>query len=242
MHGKNSEENRNNQVEYYDNYTDRQKKVGVNHRHLSILEKSVQDGLKTNHRVLEIGCGIGTFSGLLGNYLQKGSALCMDISPKSIKIAQSTYNDIRTLEFVEGNAVNFDFEENKFDSIILPDVLEHIPENQHGELFIKLSSILKKDGKIFIHIPNPHYLEWCHKHRPDLLQIIDQPIYTENLIKVIRPAGLHIHTLKTYSIWITDGDYQFITLRKDLYQDFNSTIEEKITFWDKVKYKLKNGK
>jgi ubiquinone/menaquinone biosynthesis C-methylase UbiE len=242
MHGKNSEENRNKQIDYYDNYVKRQKRVGVNKRHESILQKSIANGLKKDHNVLEIGCGIGTFSGLLGKYLQTGSALCMDISPASIELAKETYQDIRTLHFTEGNAVTYGFKDAQYDSIILPDVLEHIPEDQHLALFERLSGLLKKNGSIFIHIPNPLYLEWCHEHRPELLQIIDQPIYTEKLMAAIRPAHLHVYSLNTYSIWVEDGDYQFIVLKKDNYQDFTKVNEEKPSFMDKVKYKLNRGK
>jgi len=74
------------------------------------------------------------------------------------------------------------------------------------------------------------------------LQIIDQPVYTEDLLKNIRPYGLHLLKLETYSIWVEDGDYQYLVLKKDGFQDFTRTIEEKITFLDKVKYKLNRGK
>jgi len=121
----------------------------------------------------------------------------------------------------------------------LPDVLEHIPIELHNNLFKRISSLLKSDGFIFIHIPNPYFLDWCHANRPELLQVIDQPIYTDVLIENTYPHGLFIHELKTYSIWITDNDYQYVVLKKRGYQNFNNQIEYKPTLFDKVKYKLK---
>lgn len=242
MHGKDSEENRKKQAAYYDEYSERQARVGVNQRHLSILAKMRENGLKSNHRVLEIGCGIGTFSGLLGKTLNSGTALCLDLSPKSVEIAVETYASFNNLNFVAANALDYDFGSEPFDQIVLPDVIEHIPLDQHAALFTKLEKVLKPNGSIQIHIPNPAYLAWCHNHRPDLLQIIDLPIYTEELLKNIRPSGLHIHKLETYGIWVVDGDYQFIVLKKDNFQNFTNLLEDKVSFLDKVKYKLKRGK
>lgn len=73
--------------EYYNEYSTRQKKIGVNERHHSILKKLKKTGLKPSDSVLEIGCGIGTFTGLLSKYINKGNVLAVDLSPKSIEIA-----------------------------------------------------------------------------------------------------------------------------------------------------------
>lgn len=238
MHGTNSEENRKNQAEYYDEYVDRQQSVGINARHQSIIDKLVHHGLKRTDNTLEIGCGIGTFSGLLGKYLTDAMALCIDISAKSVELASKEYRTLTNLRFLTANAVSYDFGDSKFDAIILPDVLEHIPLDQHPVLFKKLTSILSTNGTIYIHIPNPYYLEWCHANHPELLQIIDQPIYTHTLIESIKPSGLHIHYLETYSIWVRDCDYQFIILKQTGQENFSQLLEEKVTLLDKVKYKL----
>jgi len=238
MHGKNSKENQTNQIDYYNKYAAKQKSVGINLRHKSIAAKLVDSGLRSDASVLEIGCGIGTFSSLLSNIIPNGKALCLDISDESIEFAKKTYNSNSNLNFETANAVQYDFKETKFDTIILPDVIEHIPLEQHAQLFEKLSQMLKKEGFIFIHIPNPYYLEWCHENAPETLQIIDQPIYTEELIKNIAPFGLHIFKVETYSIWRKDCDYQYIILKKNNFQDFSQIIEEKVTLVDKIKYKL----
>ena len=238
MHGQNSKENQDNQAEYYNDYVARQKNIGVNLRHKSIAQKLLNAGLKHDNQVLEIGCGIGTFSGLLGDLIPNGKGLCIDISDKSIEEASKRYQSKSNLTFLIANAVDYDFGTQTFDAVVLPDVIEHIPLEFHSKLFESISKVLKPNGFVFIHIPNPHYLAWCHENRPDLLQIIDQPIYTDELIKNTLPHGLNIHSLNTYSIWIEDGDYQYIILKKDKYQNFENQIEEKITIWDKIKYKL----
>lgn len=224
-------------IRFYDKYSSRQQRVGVNKRHESIFSLLKEKGLKPHHRVLEIGCGIGTFTSLIIPYLKQGEILALDISDKSIDIANKTYNSPNT-SFVAADATTFDFEGKTFDVIVLPDVLEHIPIELHNDLFNKLQSVLKEKGVVFIHIPNPYFLEWCETNRPQDLQIIDQPIKTNILIENTYNNNLFIEELKSYSIWVKDKDYQYIVLRKNNYQDFSKTIVYKPTFLDKVKHKL----
>jgi hypothetical protein len=61
---------------------------------------------------------------------------------------------------------------------------------------------------------------------------------TNILADNIYPHGLYISELKTYSIWVKDGDYQYIILKKVGWERFLNTIEEKISFWSRIKHKL----
>lgn len=226
-------------INFYDDFT---KKQGVNKRHYSILSKLTKSGLKNNHSVLEMGCGIGSLTILLANYLNKGNLMSVDISPESIKIAKKKLLKYHNVKLLAHDITTYEFGNTLFDVIVLPDVLEHIPLDAHFHLFKKISEILKPKGFVFIHIPNPEYLEWCIKNRPNTLQIIDQPIYTFELVKNIQPHGFYIDELKTYPIWVKDSDYQYIVLRKSCQQDFSIDLIEKVNFLDKVKQKIKNGK
>lgn len=76
-------------AQFYDEFANNQIKIGVNSRHLSIIDKLIQSGLKPHHRVLEIGCGIGTVSHLIAKKTPKGKVLAVDISPKSIDQAKN---------------------------------------------------------------------------------------------------------------------------------------------------------
>lgn len=224
-------------IKYYNNFSKRQ---GLNKRHFNILRLLINSGLKTHHDILEIGCGIGTLTQLLGSHLKNGTIIAIDISPESIEIAKNSIKKLKNVELIAEDITTYDFGNRRFDVAILPDVLEHIPFELHFNLFKKISEILKNDGFVFIHIPNPHYLDWCTKHKPELLQIIDQAIFPETLIKNVSPNGFYIQELKTYSIWIKDGDYQYIILRKQIAQNFNIQISEKKSNWNKIKQKIKS--
>jgi len=84
--GNNKIENLQAKIEvYYDEFVEKQKKTGINQRHYSILGKLLASGLKSNHNVLEIGCGIGTFTSLLVKEVVKGDIIAMDNNDLSIR-------------------------------------------------------------------------------------------------------------------------------------------------------------
>ena len=223
-------------IDYYNNYVERQTKCGINERHTNILSKAIKAGLKKNHDVLEIGCGIGTQTELLVKHLKNGRLYSCDISPESIKTAKANLRQFNNLTLEVQDATDFCLSQ-QFDAIIMPDVIEHIPLELHARMFQNMSKMLKPDGFIFIHIPNPEFLAWCHENRKEILQIVDQPIYPEVLLKSIEETELVITQLETYSIWVVKGDYQFIVLRKKT-TDFSEYVEKKISIWQKIKYKL----
>jgi 2-polyprenyl-3-methyl-5-hydroxy-6-metoxy-1,4-benzoquinol methylase len=209
--------------EFYDQYTTQQKEIGVNKRHHTILGWLKKFGLQSHWSVLEIGCGIGTFTSLLAPELKDGKLTVNDISPKSIELAKGNLRAHNNINYLVGDILPLSIHE-KFDLIVLPDVLEHIPMEQHNRLFEKLASLLKADGYIFIHIPNPLYMEWAHKNTPELLQIIDQSLHTDHICQVTYPHGLYIHFLTTYTIWLENGDHQAIVLRKRIEKNYPEVI------------------
>ncbi|RMG22249.1 MAG: class I SAM-dependent methyltransferase [Bacteroidetes bacterium] len=229
---------------YYDDYVDRQLAVGINDRHRSIQRWLVKFGLKKGDRVLEIGCGIGTQTQLIANYLgPQGHITAVDISDKSIETARKRLGHYRQVKLVAADIVQYELEE-EFDVIVMPDVIEHIPLELHHALFGKVSKLLKAGGFVMIHLPNPYFLAWCHEHRRDLLQVIDQPIYTDVLVQNVYPHNLYIHHLETYSVFLETSDYQVIVLKKKpeeiVYQvkqpDLRKRVEQ---FAEKVRLKIR---
>ena len=69
-------------VKYYDEFLERQEKVGVYERHKSIAKKPRSRELKTNHEVLEIGRYIGTFTSLIIPFISNGQITAVDIGTK----------------------------------------------------------------------------------------------------------------------------------------------------------------
>ncbi|MFH2143870.1 MAG: class I SAM-dependent methyltransferase [Bacteroidota bacterium] len=200
--------------EYYNDYTRRQIKSGLNYRHYKILQDLIQSGLKRNHKVLEIGCGVGTLTGLIIKYLKKGKMVAADISDESIKIARERLKKYRNIDFVVSDMSDFEYNET-FDFIILPDVLEHIPIEQHKRLFLNLDKHIHDDSIIFINIPHPKGIEFYEKNDPSKLQIIDQALHADEFLKSIYANGLILIDYKSYSLYHKEHDYILIKLKRN---------------------------
>ena len=211
---------------FYDKYVDRQLRVGVNERHEGILASLRRFGMKCGQHVLEIGSGVGTLTGLIAEELgPEGSLVGVDLSPKSIEVAGEKLASFANTSMLVGDILEMDFQES-FDVIVLPDVIEHIPLESHSDLFRKVSGWLDPGGFVLLHYPNPHYLAWCREHRPELLQLIDQPIHADVLTANIYPHGLYLDYLETYSVWIEEGDYVVAVLRRYSEKAVFTDIEE----------------
>ncbi len=224
-------------ADWYDDYTKQQIEMGINARNRSIQNSLVKFGLQKNHEVLEIGCGIGTQTQLLAEYLNSPSQItAVDISPKSIEIAKHRYDHFKGLKWIAADFVTYPAEK-QYDVILLPDVIEHIPVDQHKALFANIRKSLKKDGFVLIHIPQPYYQEWAKVELPDKMQVIDQSIYTDVLAQNVYCNDLYIRHLETYSIWQEQGDYQTIVLMP-YRNDITYTLKKKPSS-NKFKYYLR---
>jgi trans-aconitate 2-methyltransferase len=225
---------------FYDEFTTKQLDAGISLRNLKIQEFTEKFGLKDTDNVLEIGCGIGTQTELLVKFVANGKVTAVDISPKSIHFAKERLKAFRNVEFLTGDINEMHFPaDKKFDVIVLPDVIEHIPLENHFKMFAKLRDVIKDSGFVIIHIPNPNYLEWSHVHDKASLQIIDQPIYTDVLCSNTYPNDFYIHHLHTYEIWKWNCDYQVIILKVRSAANHFAFKYIEPTFMQKAIYKLK---
>ena len=118
------------------------------------------------------------------------------------------------MEFIVSDALMFEHRD-KFDFIVLPDVLEHIPEEKHKDLFGKLRTFMHADSKIIIHIPHPKIIEYERIHHPENLQIIDQPLPAANLLQSCYAHNLILVTYESYPLFHLENDYVLIVLKVD---------------------------
>lgn len=238
MQKNNSKQEEKELIDYYNKFVARQEEFGVNERHKSIVQRCLSRGLKENHHVLEIGCGIGTLTSILIPNINSGKLTAIDISDESIHTAKKNLGHYSNLNLIDGNAVEYDFKGELFDFIVLPDVLEHIPFEFHHKLFQRLNELLKENGKVLIHIPNPYHSDWWRSQgRP--MQIIDLSVHLPIVIENLKNTGLHITYMEIYSVWLNEGEYQFIELQKESkYRNFTDLIQKK-SFSSKLKEKIK---
>ena len=197
--------------DFYDRFSTSQQIAGVNERHRLILSLAVQHGVSKAASILEIGCGIGTFTGLLARKVERSRILAVDISPASVAAAQERLKGRRNLEMRVMDVVT-DPLPGKFDMIVLPDVLEHIPEGDRPALFKKMAAALNTDGKILVHSPDPDHLQFLKDHHPDKLQVIDIPLHLRTIVPEFEAAGLRMSFFQRHAIWNGSPDYMAFVL------------------------------
>jgi SAM-dependent methyltransferase len=169
--------------------------------------------LKREHTVLEIGCGIGLLSGLFAKYLDRGKLLSLDISPKAVAMATARLAKQSNVSFLVSDMSTFR-SELAFDRVVLPDVLEHIPEEHHQALFETIGKHLATDGKVLIHIPDPYALDRLRIESPQLLQIVDQSLAIRPMVERFHATGLVLERYEPYGLWTRDPDYDWIVFSR----------------------------
>ncbi|MDF1699473.1 MAG: class I SAM-dependent methyltransferase [Saprospiraceae bacterium] len=109
----------------------------------------------TPKRVMEIGCAEG---GVLKAFVEQGSTYCLgiELSQARVEIAKNFQEDAikqGKLDFISTNIYDFQLQDNeKFDLIILKDVIEHIHDQ---DKFMKIvGEFLTSDGYIFYGFPS----------------------------------------------------------------------------------------
>ncbi|MGL5694998.1 MAG: methyltransferase domain-containing protein [Peptostreptococcaceae bacterium] len=114
-----------------------------------ILDKLSIDSSSTVN-ILEIGCACGSTLLKLKEIYKECNLYGFDINKESTDIAKHIDNANIQCADIENDDISL--EENKFDLVILLDVLEHLKDP--WELMKKVKKSLKKDGQIIISLPN----------------------------------------------------------------------------------------
>ena len=229
-------------ADFYDYFIKNQVESGINDRIYGLYRRLCKMGLQSNSTVLEIGCGIGTLTYLLTRKVKTGRIEATDISPQSIEYAKK--NLVRpNLSLFAGDILQLEPQSKTFDYVLLFDVIEHIPVEDHTALFSRISRWMHDDSCLLINIPNPGYILFDEKNNPAALQEIDQPVFPDHLATVLAKSGLDIVQFETYSVWVK-SDYQFIVIkkRKDFEEIFLSKerniFQKGIVWWGRKWRKL----
>ena len=152
-----------------------------------------KDNIDKNSNVLDIGCGQGYLTYRVADKAQKVVAL--DIDKNSIRLAKERHNR-KNIIYIIGDATTYEFEE-KFDYIILSNVLEHIKNRKD---FLKRINPLAKYFLIRVPMINRSWLplyikELGYDYRLDSDHYIEYTL--DSFKKEIETSGLNI---ESYSI------------------------------------------
>ncbi len=157
------------------------------------------------NNALEIGCGIGIISGFISKNIPKVTGI--DISEENIKFAKATNKKVT---FYCSDFLEFSVKD-KFDLITLFDVLEHIPKEIHTDVFKNINEMSNPNTIIIMTIPDPYYLSYIREHSPEKLQVVDESIYLDEIIKILEENNLEVLRFEKYGIDYGD-QYNFYLL------------------------------
>jgi ubiquinone/menaquinone biosynthesis C-methylase UbiE len=172
---------------------------------------NVAERIDANDKVLDFGCGPGSFLSVLNESGQFDSAVGVDLASNQIEFAKreiAPKSVTGKLKFIglDANSSKMPFEDNTFDVITLIEVIEHIHPYVVMRIFEELKRVLKPDGRFIVTTPNYRSL-WpaieygLNKFSP--VKYHDQHInkYTPNsLIKFLETAGLEITHANTFFV------------------------------------------
>lgn len=201
--------------EYYNKIWSEKINNQQNNRHRYIYKKLRELGLQKNSKVLEVGAGSGLCSQLIFNYLgESGYFLGVDISDESIENLNKRFRKAN-IEFQVNDMMSFT-SKIAFDFIVFPDVLEHIPIEQHNHIFISLRENVHASSIILINNPHPEVLAWYQKNNQDQLQIIDVPLYPSHFMELAKIIDFEVFEIIPYQLYHKIDDYQWIVMRKKI--------------------------
>jgi len=157
-----------------------QKEVGVGSRlSVDLVAEFYNNNLQQHAKgaLLDLGCGKAPLFIAYKDYVS--NIICVDW--------ENTLHKNEYLDFECDLTKVLPFSDGEFDTIILSDVLEHIPQPEH--LWKEMSRILSRNGKIIMNVP---FYYWLHEQPHDYYR------YTEfALRRFVESSGLRLIQLNT---------------------------------------------
>lgn len=193
-------------------------KLSIEHmqRYMSILP------LVKNKKVLDIACGEGYGSSILGK--KAADVTGMDIDEETIKWARKKYAS-ETVRYKVGNIAEIPLEDHSIDVLVSFETIEHVDEELQQQFIKEAKRVLKEDGILIMSSPNKeiysdkydyhnefHIKEFYFREFVDFIQqeFAELKIYNQGfqVASFIEPLDAHEKTLKRV------GDRQHSTAGK----------------------------
>ncbi|HEU0023316.1 MAG TPA: class I SAM-dependent methyltransferase [Thermoleophilaceae bacterium] len=152
-------------------------------------------------RILDLGCGTGVMTDWLRTY---GEAMGTDFSEPAIELGRALAPRVELhVQPLEDIQLDGDF-----DVICAFDVIEHVPPPDRPALFGRIGTLLAAEGLIIVSTPHPRFSRWMAERRPELMQVVDEPVDLRELVELAASANAELIRYETFDInW--RRQYQF---------------------------------
>lgn len=171
-------------------------------------------------QILDVGCSQGITSILLGREGKK--VIGIDLLKESIDYAKEMLTNEaevtkQHVEFINDNFIEYDFKQQKFDSVIFGEVLEHLTDPKR---FVKKAyDILAENGQIIITVPFGINDYFDHKKTYYLIELLELQMDLFS-IKQIEFFG------KWIGVVLTKGSKELLNLDLELVKRLEQTFYE----------------
>lgn len=111
--------------------------------------------IRSNHKILDVGCGTGTLTISASAYLEKGISIGLDLSHRMLTVAKSKSKNPR-IHFILGNSSKMPFRSGSFDRVFLTFVLHELSPVVRQQTLKEVRRVLKPDGLLIAvdyHVP-----------------------------------------------------------------------------------------
>lgn len=149
----------------------------------------------TGDRVLDLGCGWGTFSLALGPDV--GEVVGVDFSERSVSLCRQRLagTDLENVSFLRADAGDTGLEPSSFDVVIAADLFEHLYPEDSVRVVAEAHRVLRPGGRFAIWTPHRgHILEILKNNsiflEPDPTHVDYKSM--ERLLEMFRGAGFEI--------------------------------------------------
>jgi 2-polyprenyl-3-methyl-5-hydroxy-6-metoxy-1,4-benzoquinol methylase len=199
---------------YYDNFA---KSAMLSYRivgnqRIAKTAALVSGYLQERSRVLEVGCGIGILTELMGRQSRLGLVHGLDLSAQAIDYARKTVR-LPNVKFLLGDVIDGQpalaqaLKQVKFDALVCAEVIEHIPLEKHEAMFTFLGTFLENNAIIILTYPHPEATLWNRRHRAEVLQPIDEVIHLEDILKIAQILKARLVKYEEITVW---EKYQYV--------------------------------
>jgi SAM-dependent methyltransferase len=155
-------------------------------------------------KVLDIGCWSGQFELLLKD--TKAKIIGIDPSNDAITYAKK---NIPYASFYVGIADKLPFKSGSFDTVLLFDVIEHVPKNTEIIVFKEIHRVLRKGGTLILSTPNNHIISILMD--PAFFLIGHRHYSINTMVDMLRQSGY-----RTKKVHLAGGLYRLLCNNLDL--------------------------
>jgi ubiquinone/menaquinone biosynthesis C-methylase UbiE len=148
--------------------------------------------LRNVNRILDIGCGIGSYT----HIVDRDGCVGIDLDINALKIAKKY---CKCSEFIVSSAFNLPFRDETFDIVFMWEVFEEIPVQSEILVIYEVRRLLLRNGYFLLSFSNDHLI--ANILDPAFIFRGFRHYNTDKFMKLISEVGLNItsHTIRGFS-------------------------------------------